>query len=137
MTVRLFSVLATALALGACAASQTENRFTGERTVFDNPYVAPELDQRAIGPGSQGNELIGKDRWIDGLLYPGAGDIAYDREGNRVRLSRSDRRELRERYLALQAQAEQNELVAEFNARQADLPPPPEAKPDVEQTAPR
>jgi hypothetical protein len=123
--------------LGACASPATsapENQFTGQRTVFYNPYAAPELQNGPVGP-EQCAECPGVEgRWLDGLIYPGRGHYAYDRDGNRVQLSRSDRRELRRRFQAIEVQAEINRRVAEFGARQASIPPaiptaPPLASP--------
>ncbi|AWW74310.1 hypothetical protein CD351_07705 [Erythrobacter sp. KY5] len=119
---------AVGLALGACAtSSDTPNNFAAERGIFGSPYVAPELNRRAEGPGAL-DEIRRWRRWDDDLLYPGGGEFAYDREGNRVRLSRRELRELRELYFADQAQAVQDERIDEFNAMQArapNAPPPP------------
>ena len=134
--VRKFAVLSAAcLALGACAtSSETPNNFAAERGIFSSPYVAPELSRRAVGPGAL-DEHGRRRRWDDDLLYPGGGEFAYDREGNRVRLSRRELRELREVYFADQAQAVQDERIAEFNAQQASappaLPPPQPSAPPV------
>ena len=127
MAAKHLILIGLSLGLGACATNtDTPNNFAAERTVFGNPYVAPELDRRLVGPYSpDDDDERGNRRWRDGLLYPGAGDIAYDQEGNRVQLSRRDQRELQKRYFANQAQAVQDARIAEFNAQQAELPPPP------------
>ncbi|EAQ29630.1 chorismate mutase [Erythrobacter sp. NAP1] len=128
--VRNFVLLtAASLVLGACAtSSDTPNNFAAERGIFTSPYAAPEIDRRAVGPGVLDEHGRWR-RWDDDLLYPGGGEFAYDREGNRVRLSRRELRELCEVYFANQAQAVQDERIAEFNAQQASAspaPPPPQ-----------
>ena len=112
MTTKLILACTAPLALGACATSETVNNFTAERTVFANPYVAPEIDASGIGAGR------------GGLCYPGAGRYAFDQEGNRVELSRAERRTFRERAALIREQAELNELVAEFKARPEPSAPP-------------
>ena len=115
-------VFACALTLGACT-STPENSFLAGRTVFDNPYVDPAASQPSDESG--------------GLFYPGAGRYAFDAEGNRVELTKSERRDARERARLAAEQAEQNELVREFDASQANLPsvPMPSAPPTA--TEPR
>lgn len=110
MQSRLILAAGVCLGVGACATPETVNNFTAERSVFANPYVAPEIDGHT-GDG--------------GLIYPGRGRFAFDQDGNRVELSRAERRTFRERTALIQEQAELNQLVAEFNARQAEMPPPP------------
>ena len=99
-----------ALGIAGCA-STPENSFLAGRTVFDNPYVDPAASQPTDESG--------------GLFYPGAGRYAFDSEGNRVELTRSERRDARERARLASEQAEQNELVREFDAAQADMRPDP------------
>ena len=107
-------VIAGSLVLGGCAIhKETPNNFSGQRTVFHNPYVAPELDERLAGPG----ELA--------LAYPGRGAYAYDQDGNRVRLSRSQRRYFRLQREVLAGVAERERLRSEMQAREADAAPPP------------
>ncbi len=117
--------IAASLALGACASSDQQLGLDGNRSVFHNPYAAPELANGPVGP-DQCADCPGIDgRWLEGLTYPGRGDFAYDRNGNRVQLSRADRRVLRARFRAIRDQAEINRRVEEFNARQAAAPPIP------------
>lgn len=105
----LFSVLA----LSACATSQPDTFLAGERTVFDNPYVAPELVERGVGVGR------------GGLFYPGAGRYAFDQDGNRIELSRAELRSFRERAEQVRQEAEQRDLLEQMSAQQTDLTPPP------------
>ena len=108
-------------ALGACA-STPQNPFDGGRTVFYNPYAALEIENGPVGPETERAFPRDKGRWIDGLFYPGAGWFAYDRGGNRVALSRQDRRELRERDRRLEQRAIQNRELAQFEAERASQP---------------
>ncbi|WP_298302543.1 hypothetical protein [uncultured Erythrobacter sp.] len=98
---RLSVFLAGGLLLTGCAASVDSE----ERTVFYNPYAPPELANGPVGPeycdGCSGEE------WLPGLVYPGEGNIAYDREGKRVPLSRRERFILQERAERIEAAAEQ------------------------------
>jgi len=136
--------------LCSCAVSEPQVGFAGERTVFHNPYAAQEFENGPVGP-DQCAECPGNDgRWLDGLFYPGAGHYAFDRSGNRVPLSREDRRELRLRNELIGDQAEINRKVAEFDAHQAAMldrplpqpsaPPtalPAQAEPSVDREMPR
>ena len=107
----LYLIAAAApLGLAACATAP-ENSFAAGRTVFDNPYVDPSAQPPSDESG--------------GLFYPGAGRYAFDSEGNRVELTKSERRDARERARLANEQAEQNELVREFDASQADMRPDP------------
>lgn len=123
MIVRPFFAIAALSALSACVANP-QSEFNGQRTVFDNPYSA-SIDRGPVGP-DQCAECPGVEgRLLEVLNYPGRGRFAYDRNGNRVELSRSERRTLRQRFDAIEDQAEINRRVAAFNAAQAALPPPP------------
>ena len=118
MQSRLILTAGVCLAVSACATSETVNNFTAERSVFANPYVAPEIAGRTDAAG---------------LFYPGRGRFALDQDGNRVELSRAERRTFRERAELIREQAELNELVAEFNARpQPTAPPIAPANPDAD-----
>lgn len=101
---------ASVLGLAACATPQ-ENGFAAGRTVFDNPYVDPAAQPATDESG--------------GLFYPGAGRYAFDSEGNRVELTRSERSDARERARLVAEQAEQNDLVREFDAGQTEMRPDP------------
>ncbi|MEP3420175.1 MAG: hypothetical protein ABJN35_00430 [Erythrobacter sp.] len=125
MIVRTALSLSVMVLLGACATAPTQQRFAGERTVFHNPYASPALSNGPVGPGACADQPASDQCWIEGLLYPGRGNFAYDRNGNRIQLSRSDRRELRRRFELIRDQAEINRRVAEFNAQQANFPPNP------------
>ena len=110
-------------ALSACAAVPSSDGFAGERTVFHNPYASLESENGPVGPECDG--CFGNDgRWLDGLVYVG-GDYAFDRKGNRVRLSRNDRRALESRRQAVIDRAESNRSLAEDSARGASGPPEP------------
>lgn len=123
---RRMAILATtaALSLGACSTAQSGTGFDGQRGLFHNPYAPIEVANGPVGPEQCQNCPDGV--WVDGLFYPGRGWDAYDRLGNRVRLSRQERRDARERFRLIRNQIEQNAAVAQFNAALAgSLPPPP------------
>lgn len=114
MTAKSAVTMVSLLALGACASSQSETSFAGERTVFDNPYVAPELADRGDGAGR------------DGLIYPGAGRYAFDQDGNRVELTPAELRDFRERAEIIREHSEQAKLLKGPGAPQVQVMPPPE-----------
>lgn len=119
------AILGSTLALAACAPGPSQHGFGGVRTVFHNPYAALELANGPVGPDVCEDQQSTDQCWLNGLLYPGRGQFAYDRQGNRVQLSRSDRRELRRRFELIRDQAEINRRVEAFNAMQANMPPVP------------
>lgn len=108
-------VILSALALGACTTA-AEPALHGERTVFYNPFVPPEIDQRGIGP--QCDVDIGRDATCLGgpIIYPGRGRAASLGNGETIRLTRAQRRILRERAELLEALR---------TMPPAPLPPPP------------
>ncbi len=135
---RVFGIAALS-ALSGCAVSETPNPFTAQRTVFYNPYEAPELQNGPVGPDQCADCLTRDGRWLEGLVYPGRGRYAFDKAGNRVRLTQDDRRELRRRFNLIQDQIEINRRVAEFSAMQAafpDVPPPVPTAPPTALGAP-
>jgi hypothetical protein len=96
---------------GLAAACASPDRFAGlgaERGVFASPYVAPEISRQGIGPEPEG-VLPGRRPYLDLLYFPGRGPRALDRNGNVVRLSRNERRQLQERFDRLRERAEQIE----------------------------
>lgn len=117
------AMCALPLVLSACASYPAQDGFAGVRTVFHNPYTDPVVDDRMIGPDQERNAFGIDGRWIDGLFYPGVGRFAYDRNGNVVRLSRRDRRILRQRARDLREQERINQAVADFNRRNAGPSP--------------
>jgi hypothetical protein len=109
---------AMVLALSACA-SPRELGFHGQRTVFFNPYIPPVIDQGTIGPRCD-EVLIRRSVCTAGaIIYPGRGSHALLPDGQIVRLNRAERRFLRERADALQAQRD----VFEALANGTPLPP--------------
>ncbi|MEE4315360.1 MAG: hypothetical protein V2I74_00100 [Erythrobacter sp.] len=110
------TVLAIALALGGCA---TDAGLEDQRTVFTNPLGPPEVDRRGIGP--QCDVDFGRDATCLGtpLIYPGRGRHVLLGNGETIRLTRAQRRILRER----------GELL-ERPRTPAPPPPPPPPEPD-------
>jgi hypothetical protein len=92
-------VILTAL-LGGCA---TGDPLEGQRTVFSNPYVAPVLDQRGIGPRCEVD--FGRDATCLGgpAIYSRRGRTAVLANGDTDRLTRAQRRLVRERAELLEA----------------------------------
>ncbi len=119
MAPKHFLVIATGFCvLSGCASSSDELGLNGNRSVFHNPYSTPV-------------EIGEQDTGTSGLRYPGRGHYAYDEDGNRVRISRAERRLLRQRFRDVQDQIEINERVAEFNAQNAGPPEPVPSAPPV------
>jgi hypothetical protein len=112
IAVRHSLILFTAL-LGGCA---TGDSLEGQRTVFSNPYVAPVLDQRSIGPQCEVD--FGRDATCLGgaVNYSRRGRTAVLEGGETLRLTRAQRRLVRERA----------DLI---EARRNDPPPPPASPP--------
>ncbi|MDJ0642230.1 MAG: hypothetical protein QNJ15_05395 [Erythrobacter sp.] len=117
--------LVAALMSVALAGCTTGDSLGGTRTVFDNPYSALEFDNGPVGPGCNKDVAVGEACYIDSLIYPGRGRYAFDREGNRVRLSKEQRRVLQERFDLVQSRIEQLEAIEQ----RTRLPEPPPVKP--------
>lgn len=100
--------------LGGCA---TGDSLEGQRTVFSNPYVPPVLDQRGIGPQCEVD--FGRDATCLGgaVNYGRRGRTAVLANGDIERLTRAQRRLVRERA----------ELI---EARRIALPPLPAPPPE-------
>lgn len=118
IAVRHSLILFTAL-LGGCA---TGDSLEGQRTVFSNPYVAPVLDQRGIGPQCEVD--FGRDATCLGgpVNYGRRGRTAVLENGETLRLTRAQRRLVRER--------------AELIEARRNTPPPPAPPPPPEPVLP-
>ena len=118
MTMQPVPIFVASLLLAGCA-SASEGPLSGQRTVFSNPFVAPEIDQRGIGPAC--DVAFGQDETCLGrpLIYPGRGRIASLGNGETVRLTRTQRDVLRDRAEANRARAQALEHV------EPSPPPPP------------
>lgn len=115
---RLIGTGALVLTLSACT-TPAELRFENQRTVFNNPFVPPVIDQRGIGPACEPEQLHEPACTPPNVIYPGRGRFGYLGDGRAVRLTRADRRFLRERGEALQARAD----ILESLKNGAPLPP--------------
>jgi hypothetical protein len=116
-------MLILAFGLGACASS---GGLEGQRTVFSNPFVPPVIDQRGIGPGCEVDAEPGSLCTSGALIYPGRGSLALLSNGEFIRLDRAERRFLRDRADALEAQRD----VFESLAKGTPLPPGSPALPE-------
>lgn len=105
MLKRMAGSVAASLALAACA-TPAELQFDNQRTVFNNPYVPPVIDQRGIGPGCQPEQIRDLSCTPENVIYPGRGRLGYLGDGRTIRLTRAERRFLRERAEALQARVD-------------------------------
>ena len=103
--------------LSGCA---TGDSLEGQRTVFSNPYVAPVLDQRGIGPQCEVD--FGRDATCLGgaVNYSRRGRTAVLANGDTDRLTRAQRQLVRERA----------ELIEERRNTPPPLPAPPPAPPE-------
>jgi hypothetical protein len=136
MSVARIGVVALVLALSACA-SPREPGFHGQRTVFSNPYVPPVIDEGTIGPHCDEVRIRRSVCTSGAIIYPGRGSRALLPDGQIVRLTRAERRFLRDRADALQAQRD----VAQALANGTPLPPgspalPPEFRGGGSSSAP-
>lgn len=128
--------IVAALMVAGCA-SASPGGFGGERTVFNNPYAPPEIDQTGIGPECS-EEVIRDQRCrLDSLIYPGRGRFARDANGNLVRLTRSERRLLRDRNEAIQSRIDifeslENGTPIPPGSPALVIPPPPPAPPTTQ-----
>ena len=127
-------VLGAAFLTTGCATSSPDS-FGGDRTVFNNPYAPPEIDQAGVGPQCQ-EEVLRDDRCrLDSLIYPGRCRYARDQNGNLVRLTRSERRLLRERNEAIRSRIdvldslENGTPIPPNSPALENLPPPPPPPP--------
>lgn len=149
MGVARFGMVALMLALTACA-SPREPGFHGQRTVFSNPYVPPVIDQGTIGPRCD-EVLVRRSVCTSGaIIYPGRGRTALLPSGEIVRLTRAERRFLRDRADALRAQRDVFEALAngtplppgspalprDQGGRAPSAPPPPTLPPSLPPSAP-
>lgn len=124
MIARRIGFAAIAFGLSACA-SQDDLGFAGQRTVFSSPYVPPVIDRGMIGPACDETRARGSVCTAGAIVYPGRGRHALLPNGDVVRLTRAERRILRERAEARKAQAD----VFESLAKGTPLPPASPAMP--------
>jgi len=135
--------LPVSLGLGACASP--DRGLAGQRTVFSNPYVPPVIETRGIGPACDIDARTGSVCTSGGLVYPGRGRVALLPTGELVRLNRAERRFLRDRADALEAQRDLREALANGTPLPPDSPalpqnqrgysPPPPPSPPAEPPA--
>ncbi len=137
-------IIVTGCILAGACTTPAEHRFENQRTVFNNPYAPPEIDQTGIGPDCDEQVLRDGRCGLDSLIYPGRGRFARDRNGNLVRLTRNERRFLRERREAIQSRIDvleslENGTPIPPNSPALDNilpPPPPPPAPKVGDTVP-
>ena len=118
MRVAMVGMVVSLMALSACA-SPRESGFHGQRTVFSNPYVPPVIDPGTVGPRCDAVPVRRSVCTSGAIIYPGRGRNALLPNGEIIRLTRAERRFLRERADALQAQRD----VFEALANGTPLPP--------------
>lgn len=124
-------VLSLAALLGGCA---SDGSLEGERTVFNNPYTAPLIDQTGIGPQCDVN--FGSDATcLDAVVaYDRRGRSARLSNGETVRLTRAQVRLLRERAELIAALSKP--ISSELHAELPPEPPPaPQAPPPAARAA--
>lgn len=111
-----------AVALGGCTTSDPLN---ASRSVFYNP-LALEIDNGPVGPVCPQGVIRDDACWIDGVAYPLNGRYARALDGRIVRLSREDRRFLRERTEAIRARQDLLESLENGTPLPPDSPALPE-----------
>lgn len=136
MPQRLIGLGALALTLSACAVP-AELRFENQRTVFNNPYVPPVIDQRGIGPDCEPEQVHDPACLPSNVIYPGRGRFGYLGNGTVVRLTRADRQFLRDRAEALQARADVQESLKKGTPLRPGSPALPPSSPPPNQPAPQ
>ncbi|MEP0191343.1 MAG: hypothetical protein ABJP70_12045 [Erythrobacter sp.] len=93
----------TAFGLCACTSSTL---FAAGPALFASPYAAPVLDNGPVGPECEGGVIRDDQCYIDGQAYPIHGRYARDVNGNVIRLTRQERRRIREREEAIHSRAD-------------------------------
>jgi len=88
MTKTAFSLVAMTIALGACTSTGARDNLGGTRTVFHNPFATMERFEEEMQSG---------------VYFPSSGRVAFDRDGNPVRLRREERRAMRDRTAAVRS----------------------------------
>lgn len=126
MLIRI-AVLGAALFMLAACTTPAGLRFEDQRTVFSNPYVPPVIDQRGIGPACEPEQVNDPACLPPNVIYPGRGRFGYLGNGTAIRLTRKDRRFLRERAEALQARVD----LLEALKNGTPLPPNPSGMPEL------
>lgn len=113
-------VAVTALALaGSLAGCTSADPFAAGRSVFYNPYASLELANGPVGPACDERVIGDRECYLDSAGNPVYGRFARDQNGNIVRLTRNQRRIIREREEAIQARAD----VLESLENGTPLPP--------------
>lgn len=135
MCIRIVVLGAASLMLAACTAP-AGLRFEDQRTVFNNPYVPPVIDQRGIGPACEPEQMHDPACLPPNVIYPGRGRFGYLGDGTAIRLTRKDRRFLRERAEALQARVDLLEALKNGTPLPPNPPGRPEVKPPVNPPSP-
>ncbi|MBV7259636.1 hypothetical protein [Erythrobacter crassostreae] len=116
----------------------TGSSFDSERTVFNNPYVKPELENGPVGPACDEGVLRDDNRcWIDGKAYPVSDRYGRDANGNLVYFTRDERRLYRDRAEAIESRQDVLESLENGTPIPPDSPalpenqrmPPPPVKP--------
>lgn len=143
MRIAAAAMLVLTLGLAACASPSS---LAGQRTVFSNPFVPPVIDQRGVGPGCEVDAGPGSLCSSGALIYPGRGRFALAGNGELIRLDRAERRFLRDRADALEAQRDINQALANgtplppgspaLPPDRASTPPPPPAEPPARSDTP-
>lgn len=88
MTRAAFSLVAMTIALGACTSTGARDNLAGTRTVFHNPFATMERFEGEMQSG---------------VYFPSSGRVAFDRDGNPVRLRREELRAMRDRTAAVRS----------------------------------
>ena len=123
MSSNLFILPASVLALSACTVNDT---FAAGPGMFGSPYAAPIFDNGPVGPECEGGVIRDEQCYIDGQAYPLYGRYARDANGNIIRLTRQQRREIRARDAAVQSRIDVMDSLENGTPIPADSPALPQ-----------
>lgn len=113
-------------ALACLAGCTTPDPFAAERGAFRSPYAALEMENGPVGPTCDRGTYRDGACWIEGVAYPLPDGYARTPNGEIVRLTRSERRQARERREAVQSRIDVLKSLEEGTPIPADSPALPE-----------
>lgn len=114
------------LSVLATSACTTTDPFAAGPALFGSPYAAPVFDNGPVGPECDGGVIRDELCYIEGQAYPLYGRYARDVNGNIIRLTRKQRREIRAREAAIQSRIDVLDSLENGTPIPADSPALPQ-----------